>query len=280
MKAVLAALLLQLLSNVAAAGPVVIDGPPGSQLAPGPSPAVSEDPPVRPSVPAQPTPVKLHGLELRQLAVASNRGLITSTAVTVPEGKVEVTLQAVIPFVGMVGLNAGITKSTELWVDGATSINRDGGSDSETAYGIGVKQVLLRGGNASFALTGSVRKLSSGFSSGDGWRSLGAVGSLCSDDSCNLMISGGVQRLFGFRHSYDGDSGGSEAVTMVTLNASLGSGSTRLLLDTVTIDGGTVGFLGLRLGNKSAAFDLGFAKALSDQGGAETVPWLGVTGRM
>ncbi len=274
MKAVVAALVLPLLATVAAAGPMVIDGPPGS---PAPAPAPPDDSPVRPVVPAQPTPVKLRGTELRQSAVASNRGLVTSTALTVPEGKVEVTLQAVVPFVGILGLNAGITKSTELWVDGATSLNDESDSDSETAYGVGIKQVLFRGRNFSFAVTGSVRKLSDGYSSRNGWKALGAVGSVCSDDSCNVMISGGVQQLFGFRND---DYGESEAATMLTLNASVGSGTTRLLLDMVTIEDDTVGFLGLRLGTRSAAFDLGFAKALSDEGGDETVPWVGVTGRM
>ncbi|CAN5818445.1 hypothetical protein BH11MYX3_BH11MYX3_45880 [soil metagenome] len=277
MKAVLAALLLPLLPTVAAAGPMVIDGPPGSQPAPTPAPARSEDPPVRAAVPAQPTPVKLLGMDLRQSAVASNRGLVSSTALTVPEGKVEVTLQAVVPFFGIASLNAGITKSTELWVAGATTINDESEGDSETAYGIGVKQVLVRGRNASVALTGSLRKFSGGFNSGNGWKSLGAVASLCSDDSCNLLVSGGVQQLFGFR---DGDYGESKAVTMVTLNASVGSGNTRLLLDTVTIEGETVGFLGVRLGGRSGAFDLGFAKALGDHGEDSTIPWVGVTGRM
>ncbi len=243
-------------------------------------PVRTEDPPIRPVVRAEPAPVKLRGLEARQAAAASNRGLVTSTALTVPEGKVEVTLQVVVPAFGIAGLNAGLTKSTELWVDGATSLGEGDGNGNEATYGAGIKQVLLHGHNASLALTGAVRAFPNGYNSSRGWKSLGAVGSLCTDDSCYVMISGGVQRLFGFHASYDGYSDETDAATMFTLNGSLGTGTTRFLVDFVKVGRDRAGFLGLRLGSRLMAFDLGFARPLSDYGGEQTIPWVGVTGRM
>ncbi|MBL0213537.1 MAG: hypothetical protein IPQ07_06630 [Myxococcales bacterium] len=93
------------------------------------------------------------------------------------------------------------------------------------------------------------------------------------------MVSGSVQRLFGY-YSYDYDTGGStNAQTLITVGASVGGSTTRVLLDVAQLDEDAVGFLGIRLGTPSAAFDLGFGKSLGE-GSDETIPWLGVTGRM
>ena len=59
----------------------------------------------------------------------------------------------------------------------------------------------------------------------------------------------------------------------------MGGSTTRFLLDVAQLNEDAVGFLGLRLGTASAAFDLGFGKSLGG-GSNETIPWLGVTGRM
>jgi hypothetical protein len=247
----------------------VADGPPGVT----PPIAYPANPVAPPAKPAEP---KKLGLDALQTRAASNRGLVGSTAVTVPEGKVEVTLQAVVPFAGIASLNAGITKTTELWIDGASTAESDYDGNNETAYGVGVKQVLFRDQRLAFALTGSLRK-GSGLGSGEGWKSLGAVGSLCLDDNCGLVVSGALQQLFTYHDNYEGDS---SSVTMLTFGVSAGTATTRFLIDTVTIDGDTVGFLGMRLGNQGGAFDFGFAKLLGGDGGDETIPWLGLTGRL
>lgn len=282
MKAVLVALTLPFasLTSVAVAAPIVIQGPPGSDpaaSAPVVTPA-AVTPCAAPAAPAQPTPAKPLGLAARQQAVASDHGLVSSTAITIPEGHVEVSLQMLAPYAGIATLGAGITKSTELWVDGATTLSNDGG-EAEHTYAVGLKQVLFRSRNGSIAATGSLRKFSSGYGESDGWKSLGLVGSACVDDGCGLMVSGSVQRLFGY-YSYDYDTGGStNAQTLITVGASVGGSTTRFLLDVVQLNEDSVGFLGLRLGTASAAFDLGFGKSLGE-GSDETIPWVGVTGRM
>ena len=273
MKAVVVAALL------ASAAPAfaetdVADGPPGVT-----PPILYPASPVAP--PAKPAEPEKLGLDALQLRAASNRGLVGSTALTVPEGKVEVSLQAVVPFAGIASLNAGITKTTEVWVDGASTTESDDGSN-ETAYGFGVKQVLFRDKRFAVALTGSLRKMSAGYGTGQGWKSLGGVGSLCLDDRCGILVSGGVQQLFGYRERYSDDFSGvePESVTMVTLGISAGTATTRFLIDTVTVDGDTLGFLGMRLGNATGAVDFGFVKMLGEQGGDETIPWVGLTGRL
>ncbi|MBA3459299.1 MAG: hypothetical protein H0T46_05015 [Deltaproteobacteria bacterium] len=266
MKAVLAALLLA--PTLAAAGPIVYSGPPGS--AP-PAPIAPLAQPVSPEVPK-----KTVGFDRMQERVASGRGLVTSTALTVPEGKVEASFQLVVPFLGIGGLNAGITKSTEVWVDGATTFESDGEGSEEHAYGIGIKQVIVRNKNVAIALTASLRKISE--NSESGWKSIGAVGSLCVDDDCSVMVSGAAQRLFSHRDEYYGD--GSDAM-MFTFGTSIGNRTTRVLIDLVSVDEESIAFFGMRFGGTSMAFDAGIVKPLMDsEGDVPTIPWLGLTARM
>lgn len=266
MKAVLVALLLA--PTLAAAGPIAYDGPPGS--AP-PAPIAPLAQPVSPDAPK-----KLVGLDGLQQRVASGRGLVASTALTVPEGRVEASFQLVVPFVGIGGLNAGITKSTEIWVDGATTFESDGDGSEEHAYGIGIKQVLVRNKNAAIAVTGSLRTISE--NSDGGWTSIGAVGSLCVDDDCSVMISGAAQRLFMQRDEYDGGDSGS---MMFTFGTSIGNRTTRVLIDLITVDDESIAFFGMRFGGTSMAFDAGIVKPLMDsEGDVPTIPWLGLTARM
>lgn len=233
-------------------------------------------------VTVQPPPPAPTGLDARRDAVAETRGLVGSTALTVPEGRAEVTVQAIVPYAGILGVNVGLTKTTELWVDGAASFDPHGEGESEHAYGIGIKQVLVKSKQVAFAVTGSVRK-AEGFGGSEGWTSLGVVGTLCADDHCGLMVSGAVQRLFSYRddtwYGDDGYTTDDQDVTMVTLSASVGGATTRFLVDLVSLDRDKVGFLGLRFGNKLAAVDLAIAKAIGEDDG-ETIPWVGVTGRM
>lgn len=261
-------------ASPALAETAVDDGPPGVT----PPIAFPANPIAPPTRPAEPRRI---GLDAVQPRAASTRGLVSSTAVTVPEGKVEVTLQAIVPFAGIASLNAGITKTTELWVDGASTTESDYDGSHDTAYGIGVKQVLFRDKQLAFAVTGSLRKVP-GIGSGDGWRSLGAVGSLCLDDGCGVLVSGAVQQLFGYHEDAYGPNayGGGRSETLLTLGVSVGTATTRVLIDTITLDGETVGFLGMRLGNARGAVDLGFAKALGDDASDESIPWVGLTGRL
>ena len=264
MKAVLVALLLA--PTVAAAGPILYDGPPGSA------------PPIAPlAQPASPdAPKKLLGIESMQQQVASNRGLISSTALTVPEGKIEATLQLVVPFAGIGGLAAGITKTTEVWVDGATTFESESEGSEEHAYAIGIKQVLVRNKSIALAVTGSLRKVSDG---GEGdWASLGGVGSLCLDDDCAVMVSGAMQRLFGYRDNYYGEN---NSALMFTFGASVGNRTARVLVDLVSLDDESIAFFGARIGGKGVAFDAGIVRPLADgDGDVPAIPWLGLTARM
>lgn len=284
MKAVLVALTLPF-ASIAAAAPIEIHGPPGGEAAASTPPSTPPSTPVAFAprgaldVPAQSTPAKPVGVAARQQAVASDHGLVGGTAITIPEGHVEVSLQMVAPYAGIATLGAGITKSTELWVDGATTLSTSDGGEAQHTYAVGLKQVLIRSRNGSIAATGALRKISSGFGESSGWKALGLVGSACLDDGCGVLVSGSVQRLFGY-YSYDYDTGGSSnAQTLITVGASVGGSTTRFLLDLVQLNEDAVGFLGIRLGTTAAAFDLGFGKSLGG-GSEEAVPWLGVTGRM
>jgi hypothetical protein len=173
----------------------------------------------------------------------------------------------------MLGINAGITRTTEIWADAIATVPEDEGASR--AYGAGIKQIIGRTPNAAFAVTASIRKLDDGYDAqGVGWKSLGAVASLCVDDSCNFLVSGALQELFSYREAHDG-----EQATMLTLGVSVGGSTSRVLAELVDLDGASIGFLGARFGNRSAAFDLGFGTALGE-GGGESLPWLGLTGRL
>ena len=264
MKAVLAALLL--LPAIASADVVLVTGAPGSgQTAP------------QPFTPATPAKPNKQGIDARQDVVGTNRGIAAPTAITVPEGKVETTLQAVIPFAGLAGINAGITKSTELWIEGAGTIVGDSGGDTEHEYGVGIKQVLLRTDKGAIALTGSMRKLST--SDADSLMSIGAVGTLCVDDECALEISGSLARVFGFHESEYDENGPGE--NLITVSASLGNATTRVMLEAMGVDGESIGFLGVRFGNRNAAMDLALVTVLTeDTGDVPALPWVGFSARM
>ena len=255
MKAVLAALLL--LPTIASADVVVVTGAPGQTA-------------VQPFTPATPAKPKKQGIDARQDVVATNRGIAAPTAITVPEGAVEATLQAVVPFAGLAGLNAGITKSTEIWLEGAGAILADGGGDAGHEYGVGLKQVLLRTPKAAIAVTGSMRKFSK--NSGDSLQSIGAVGTLCVDDDCGLEVSGSIGRVFGVQDKGE---------NLITLSASAGNATTRVLLEAMAVSGGSIGFLGVRFGNRTTTMDLALVTALdSHSEGVPALPWVGFSARL
>ncbi len=264
MKAVLAVLVL--LPTIASADVVVVTGAPGSGQ------TIAQ--PFAPATPTAAQPEK-QGIEARQDVVASNRGIAASTAITVPEGKVEVTLQTVV-LAGLISLNAGLTKSTEVWVEGAAAVGIDSG-DTPHEYGIGIKQSLLRTPKLAIALTASARKISE--NSGETLGGVGAVATVCVDDACGLQVSGSLQRMFGFHESEYDDNGPGENV--ITLGASLGNATTRVMVETMTIEGDSLGFLGVRFGSKSVAVDLALVTTLDNHDNDEpAIPWIGVSGRM
>jgi hypothetical protein len=263
MKAVLAALVL--FPTIASADVVLVTGAPGSgQVA------------AQPFVPGPASkPKKKQGIDARQDVVASNRGVAAPTAITVPQGTVELTLQSVIPFAALGGLNAGVTKSTELWIEGGAAI-----ADSDEhpyEYGAGIKQVLVRSDKLAIALTGSMRKFSE---DGDNkLMSVGGVGTLCIDDECGLLVSGSIARIWGFNESDYDDNGTGE--NLITLSASAGNATTRVMLEAMQVDGEAIGFFGVRFGNKTTALDLALVTALSeDTGDVPALPWIGVSSRM
>jgi hypothetical protein len=239
----------------------VIEGPPGSDLdaPPGPPP---------PEVP--PAPVEeLRGLAARAVMVGAQQGLVTGTALTVPEGKVEIALRTALPLGGLLSLAGGLTSTTELWVD-AGRFGED--SDDLATYAVGLKQVVGGGTNAQLAVTGSLRSVKEG--GGDDLEriaSLGAVVSLSSDGG-GLTVSGGLTGM-----TLLDDSG--DAVLLGTVGVSMGSQTTRMLAEVVRLhDEGTVGFLGLRLGNAKAALDVGTVVAPEE--GFIPLPLLSFRGRM
>lgn len=264
MKAVLAALLL--VPTLASADVVLVTGAPGSGQAAA-----------QPFVPAAPEKPKKLGLDARQDVVASNRGVAAPTALTVPQGKVEATFQSVVPFAGLIGLNAGVTSTTELWIEGAAAI-ADGDDDVPHEYGAGVKQVLVRTQRLAIAATGSIRRFA-----GDGddekLMSVGGVATACIDDNCGLAVSGSLARVWGFDES-DYDSNG-PGENLITLSASAGSATTRVMLEAMQVDGEAIGFLGVRFGNKTTALDLALVTALTENtGDVPALPWIGLSTRM
>lgn len=259
MKAVLAALVL--LPTIAAADVVLVTGAPGSgQTIPQP---------LAPATPAKPNK---QGIDARQDVVATNRGIAAPTAITVPEGTVEATLQILVPVGGLGGINAGITKSTELWLESAGTVM----GDSEHEYGVGIKQVLVRTQKGAIALTGSARKFSTNDRS---LKALGAVGTLCINDDCGLEVSGSIARVFGVNEGDYDDNGPGE--TLVTLSASAGNATTRVMLEAMQVDGEAIGFLGVRIGNRTTTMDLALVTTLTeDTGEVPALPWVGITGRL
>lgn len=263
MKAVLAALVV--LPVVASADAPPMTGPPGST-----EPAVQ---PFQAAV--APVRAKL-GIEARQDVVAGNRGLAAPTAITVPAGKVEVTVQTLIPFAGLGGLNAGLTSTTEVWVEGALAYADEG--DTGTELGVGAKQILVRTKNIAIAATGSVRRFAG---SGDDERLMGVGGvvTLCVDDGCGLEVSGSLARMWGF-HESDYDTNG-PGENLVTLSASAGNATTRVMIEAMSIDDETVGFFGVRFGSAKQAIDVALVRPLGEEElDIPGLPWIGFSARL
>lgn len=235
------------------------DGPPG--LAPVvivvPPPGVAVDQP-----PAPP----LTTIAAQSAIASSQRNLMTGTALTVPQGRVEIAGRSAIVVNG-VSIAGGLTSTTELWADIYGVIDEDA-----SVYGAGIKQVLARGSNWQLAATASIR----GGSDGGSDEKIGLVGGLLTacTERCTVMATGGVAVLFA-----DSD----EAIPYYSAAISVGAPTVRLIGELVSAKDGdefeSLGFLGVRFGSAKYSVDMGLATALQEYDDT-VVPMLSIAGRM
>ncbi len=265
MKAAVVALLLAsrvLAPTLAHADPVrvatvVVDGPPGSD---NEVPQASID---------QPPVEHLTGVARQSQIVGSERGLVMGTALTVPEGHVELTARTAVLVSGVM-VAGGLTSTTELWADANVVLPIEDG-DSTTVYGVGIKQVLGRGRNWQLAATGSLRAAND---HGDHARfaTVGGVLTMCSDD-CSLMFDAGLSVVM---------IESEKATPLIVLGASAGGPRARLLAELLraqnATDAGSMLFFGVRFGGSKTSVDLGLMKVL-DQSDA-VLPLLSLQTRM
>ncbi|MBA2538962.1 MAG: hypothetical protein H0V17_04950 [Deltaproteobacteria bacterium] len=236
--------------------------------------AMDDEPPVAPpgmtpvlEVPSEiDQPVRpLTAIEEQRGVVASNRHFLTGTALTVPEGRVELTGRSAI-LVNGVGIAAGVTSTTEIWADAY------GAEDDFTIYGAGIKQVLGRGRNWQLAATASIHGGSDG-GSDERIASVGGLLTACTDN-CAIMATAGVLLLM----AEDDD-----AIPVFTGGISIGRATTRLVSEVAFAneggEGGGVGFLGIRFGSRKVNCDLGLAMPLAD-GDEGALPMVAVAGRL
>ncbi len=222
---------------------------------------------VEPEVDAPPPPVS--AIAAQNQIVASQRNFLSGTALTVPAGRVELTAKSAIVVNG-VSIAAGLTSTTEVWADIYGVIDEGGG-----VYGLGLKQVLARGGTWQLAATASVRGGSDG-ADDEKIGTLGGVFTVCTE-SCTAMASAGVTVLF--------TQDDSEALPIYTGGLSIGGATARLLGEVMMAsENGQaegLGFLGVRFGSRKYAVDLGLIK-LVGEGDNDLIPlpMLSVAGRM
>jgi hypothetical protein len=243
---------------------ITVDGPPGGELDAPPSREPLKVPPPKTDDRAP--------LERRSSVAGSNRGMFWDTALTVPSGQADVGVRALIPF-GMLQVSAGVTDSTEISVDGGKLFGED--HEQLALYGIGVKQVLVRGRSAAISAIASVHQFTEGNnSSGENLLLLGGVGTVCATDECGLLLSASVQGIF----SRDS----SDTPLLVTLAMSAGGDTTRFMLELTTAEQTSLMFIGMRMGGQDYAIDFGIAVAAdsSGEGGAGGLPMVAFTSRM
>lgn len=202
----------------------------------------------------------------------SQRHMLSGTALTVPQGQVEVAGRTAIVVNGA-SVAAGLTSSTEVWADFYTVLIEEG-----TVYGAGIKQVLARGDSWQLAATAGVRGAGD---SGDD-EVIGTVGgvlSMCSDN-CTLMASGGVQVLLA--------NDGSDALPIFSGGLSMGSPTMRLVIEGMfsreDYELAGIGYLGVRFGSRKTTADLGLARLFDGAAGGDSelipVPLFSLATRM
>ena len=234
---------------------------------PGMAPVVVVDP--EPAI-VTPAPDARSTIAKHGDSVASQRHFLSGTALTVPQGRVEVAGKSAIVING-ISVAAGLTSTTELWADVYTVIEDEG-----SVYGAGLKQVLARGDSWQLAATGSIR---GGGDGGDDERiaSLGGIVSACTQN-CAAMVSGGVQVVF----ADDED----EALPIYSGGISVGGATSRLVAELMMAqengDSAGLGYLGVRFGSKKLAADIGLVRVIEDGGSDELPAWplFSLAGRM
>ena len=220
-------------------------------------------------VPVDAPPTK-STIQQQSESVGSQRHFLSGTALTVPQGQVELSAKSAILVNGM-SIAAGLTSTTEVWADIYGVLEEGGG-----IYGLGIKQVLARGDSWQLAATGSIR----GGSDGGGDEKIGSLGGVISacTEQCAAMASAGVQVLF----TQDDD----ETLPIYSGGLSLGSATTRLVGEVMfaTENGALegIGYLGVRWGSKKLAVDLGLIHPIEEGGSGDIPAWplLSVAGRM
>ncbi|HEU0037419.1 MAG TPA: hypothetical protein VFQ53_42705 [Kofleriaceae bacterium] len=236
-----------------------LDAPPAYASATAPSVEVPPDPIVE-----------------RQASIGAQRGFITPTALTVPEGRAELSVRALAPFIGVIGIAGGITSTTELWVDAGTVMTFDDEADEPHTYAAGLKQVLGRGRTWAIAATASARQLTDD-GDADTVYSLGGVATICADDHCNVMMHAG-----GTMMSIDEGDDTPETLGLYQLGFSAGSAKARFLVELVGNGEGGVVTAGARIGGDTLAAEFALARPFDggDGEGLAVLPVLGVMARL
>lgn len=243
------------------------DEPPPAVLAPPSGVEPSFRAPSLTQVAPPPAPVLTPMALAAQRDSADDRAYGTSTALVVPDGKVDASLRAA-PIGAIASVTAGLGSGLEISADaGAIFADEDGA----TSFGFGAKLALARRDNWAFALQGSYHQLG-GDGEGDPltlW-SAGAVVSGCSGHDCTTLLSLGG----GFMKSSDDSD---DTVPYVWGSMLLGTGGFRPILEGTIVADGMLGFLGARMGGRHAALDLGVGiLGGSREGGALPVAALSV----
>jgi hypothetical protein len=210
----------------------------------------------RPSSPLEP------GVAMVQKLAGGEQGFVIGTALTVPQGQVEVATRTLFPYAGMVSIAGGLTSTTEIWADAGSSIA--GGTDGVRSYAAGIKQVIAKSRNFQLAAVGSVRslRLDGLFDDedvSDGGGSTADYSHLAMAGLAATLVSdtGGVIVTFGVQGARSIDHSTSDTALVEMAGLSLGEGNTRVLAEAVHVDGGVLGFLGVRLGSDATALDVG-----------------------
>ena len=238
-----------------------IDEPPPGSPPPAdvPEPAFRAPSLTAVSAPPAPEPAPIELSAARDSA--SDRAYGTSTALVVPDGKVDMSVRAA-PIGALASITAGLGSGLELGADYGGIIGEDGiGS-----YGIGGKLALARKGSWAFAVQGSYHQLG-----GDGegepltlW-SAGAVVSGCSGHDCAALISLGGGVLASSDSSDD-------TIPYAWGSMLLGTGGFRPTVEGTVLEGGMLGFLGARMGGRNAALDLGLGILAGPDGEGGALP--------
>ena len=265
----LAAVLVLALPSLAAAQAPGMYDPTPPLAPPGMTPMTGDtDEPPRVIAPAAPAAPSLSPIEVAAARdAADDRAYGTSTALTVPDGKVDASLR-VAPVGLLASVTAGLGGGLELSADWGAVVPEQG----MTSYGVGAKLALARKGGWAFALQGGYHQLGDdGESSPVGLWSLGGVLTGCTDRECSALVSlgGGV---------LGSTEGSGQTIPYGWASVLLGTGGFRPILEGSVLDGGGVlGFLGARMGGARVAFDLGIGFLGGDgEGGGLPIAGLSV----